>query len=372
MYRMGVSARVLTIAGAALASACGSDVNTPRDDGSAPGGAATVSPGVWTPPAEVEPGSPVAEHGALRVEGTQLMDADGAPVQLKGVSTMWLNWESQFADSKAGLKWMRDNWGLTVIRAAMGIEPQGAFLQNPSLAKARLRTVVQNAIDLGVYVIVDWHDHNAHLHLDQSVAFFSEIATDFGSFPNVIYEPYNEPLLTDSAGTTVTWSGIIKPYHEGVLAAIRSIDPDNVVVLGNRQWDQRPDEAALDPVAGTNLMYSVHFYSCTHGASLRAFAQSAFGRGLPLFASEWGATNADGGKDGMVCVPEAQAWHDWLNQAGISWTAWRLQTCTNEASCLFSSNGVRPDGNWTDDVLTGHGPIVVELLRAPPAVPAPR
>ena len=321
------------------------------------------------PPAEPAAGSPVARFGQLHVDGTQLVGESGEPVQLKGVSTMWLNWESQFAENKAGLEWMRDNWNLTVIRAAMGIEPQGAFLQNPSLATGQLRTVVQNAIDAGVYVIIDWHDHNAHLHQDQSIEFFTAIASEFGAFPNVIYEPYNEPQTRDSSGAMVNWSGTIKPYHEAVLAAIRAVDPDNIVVLGNPQWDQRPDQAAADPVAGTNLMYSVHFYSCTHGAALRAFAQAAFALGLPLFATEWGATNADGGKDLRVCEPEAQAWHDWFNQAGISSSAWRLQSCTNEASCFFSSTTVRPDGSWTADMLTGHGPYVVRQLQAPPSTP---
>jgi endoglucanase len=311
----------------------------------------------------------VERFGQLRLDGQQLVGAGGEAVQLKGVSTMWLNWESRFAGSKAGLKWMRDNWQLSVIRAAMGVEPQGGYLLNPSGAKQQLRTVVQNAIDLGVYVIIDWHDHNAHLHQAEATAFFSEMAADYGSFPNVLYEPYNEPLQRDSAGTTVTWSGVIKPYHEAVLAAIRAADPDNIVVLGNPQWDQRPDQAAADRVAGSNLMYSVHFYACTHGASLRAFAQSAFAQGLPLFASEWGATNADGGKDNKVCVPEAQAWHDWLDQSSISWSAWRLQSCSNEASCFFSNASVSPDGSWTADMLTGHGPFVVERMQAPPSTP---
>jgi endoglucanase len=118
-------------------------------------------------------------------------------------------------------------------------------------------------------------------------------------------------------------------------------------------------------------MYTVHFYSCTHGASIRVFAQNAFVQGLPLFASEWGATNADGGKDQKVCEPEAQAWHDWLDQKGISWSAWRLQSCTNEASCFFSNPAALPDGsNWTTQgMLSGHGPFVVQRMQAPPSTP---
>lgn len=65
---------------------------------------------------------------------------------------------------------------------------------------------------------MDWHDHNAHLHRDQAIAFFSRVAAEFGDYPNVLYEPYNEPL-------NVSWSSVIKPYHEAVLRAIRAEVP---------------------------------------------------------------------------------------------------------------------------------------------------
>jgi len=67
--------------------------------------------------------SPVAEHGQLAVVGTQLRDQAGKPVQLKGVSSQWLNYESKtFPESKSAISWARDNWKLSVIRAAMGVD----------------------------------------------------------------------------------------------------------------------------------------------------------------------------------------------------------------------------------------------------------
>jgi hypothetical protein len=74
-----------------------------------------------TPPGN--PQTPVGRHGQLHVDGPQFVDQSGVPVQLKGVSTMWLNWEDRSSSSREALEWMRDNWGLRVIRAAMGGEP---------------------------------------------------------------------------------------------------------------------------------------------------------------------------------------------------------------------------------------------------------
>ena len=116
----------------------------------------------------------------------------------------------------------------------------------------------------------------------------------------MIYETYNEP-------TGVTWAQI-KPYHEAVVAAIRAVDTDNLIVLGTPNWSQDVDLAAADPVAGTNLLYTLHFYACTHKQSLRDKANKAISMGLPLFVTEFGATPADGGvtKSGDNYVCEAR------------------------------------------------------------------
>jgi endoglucanase len=319
----------------------------PASGPTAPAGEGTTVPS--------KTGTPVERHGHLHVDGPQLVDESGQPVQLKGVSTMWLNWEDRYSNSAEGLKWMRDNWGLSVIRAAMGVEPRGAYLTNPDQALADLRTVVQNAIDAGVYVLVDWHDHHAELHRDQAISFFSRVASEYGQLPNVLYETFNEPLELD-------WSTGIKPYHEAVLQAIRAQDPDNVAVLGTRSWSQRVDQAALDPVAGINLMYTVHFYACDHRDSQRRQAQAAYDAGLPLFVTEWGATPADGGaRNPIVCEADAQVWHDWMDERGISWAAWKLDGC-RDSSCFFTSRTAPVTGGWTNELLNGHARFVVERL----------
>ena len=331
-------------------------------DGSDGSNTSNTSGGSGDPPAPpvgtVKPGdgeTPVEAFGQLRVEGTQIVSASGDPVQLKGPSSMWLNWEQDgYAESLDALIWMRDNWDLTVIRAAMGVEPAGAYLSSGDVAMAQVTTIIENAIDAGVYVIVDWHDHNAHMHQAESEAFFSEIAATYGDLPNIIYEPFNEP-------EQITWASDVKPYHEAVLAKIREKDPDNLVVLGTPNWSQYVDQAAASPVAGTNLLYTLHFYSCTHTASLRSRAEQALGKGLPLFVTEWGSTHADGGLDGEVCLDEARLWTDWMRMRGISWTAWKLDNCT-DSSCYFAPTGAPRDGAWTDAMLQDHGLFVRDRM----------
>lgn len=299
--------------------------------------------------------TPVAKHGKLHVSGTALLDEHDVPVQLKGPSSMWLNWENTgYASDPDGVRLLRNNWKATVIRAAMGVDASGAYLTNPDAMKTRLRAVVDLAIQLGIYVIIDWHDHTAETHVDQAVAFFTEMASLYGDVPNVIYETYNEPLKVD-------WTTVVKPYHETVVAAIRAVDPDNVIILGTPNWSQYVDVAAAAPVAGTNLMYTLHFYSCTHTQSLRNRAQKALDLGLPLFVTEWGATNADGGTTGSLCLDEAQLWHDFMNERKIGWAAWKFDDC-KDLSCFFKP-GTPKDGTFTDDQLNGQGSFVRERMR---------
>ena len=300
--------------------------------------------------------TPVARHGQLRVRGNRLVDQSGEPVVLKGVSSMWLNWETDgYAESKHGLEYMRDNWNLSVIRAAMGVEESGGYVTAPQSSAAKVRTIIENAIELGVYVIVDWHTHDAPPNADLARGFFDAIAQDYGDHPNVIYELFNEPLQ-------VSWSSVIKPYAESVVAIIRARDPDNLVVLGTPNWSQFPDEASDNPVGGSNLLYTMHFYACTHEAWLRDRTEQALANGVAVFVTEWGGTNADGGRDNVVCEPETITWLDWMDEHGLSGAAWKLDNCNGESSCLLSG-GTPVNGDWTDDYIHGHAPLVIDWMR---------
>ncbi len=363
--------------GATGAGGASSGQGGASNDASASGGAGggnTVPPGM----------TPVQAYGQLKVVGTQLQDHSGRPVQLKGVSSHWLNYESMtFPESKAAIQYARDNWKLSVIRAAMGVDVAGGYLGTGTGTNAaqatmlsKVNTIVQNAIDLGIYVIVDWHTSDAvtatTTQATQASDFFTSLATQYGGMPNIIYEPYNEP-------NKVTWAQI-KPYHQAVVAAIRAVDPDNLIILGTPTYSQDVDLAAADPVAGTNLLYTLHFYACTHKQALRDKATKAISLGLPLFVTEFGATPADGGVvksgDNDVCEGETSTWFSWMAQNNISGASWKLDQCT-DSSCILTADAP-VDGPWSDNFLTsdtggtpidggekggGHGLFVVNWMR---------
>jgi len=166
----------------------------------------------------------VQAHGQLAVRGTQLVDAKGQPIVLRGMSFGWHVWWPQFWNAEC-VKWLQDDWHCNVLRAAMGVEPGGGYLDSPEASKKLVTTVVDACIENGIYVIIDWHDHHATENLEESKAFFVEMARAYGKHPNVIYEIYNEPERD-------SWPEV-KAYCETLIKAIREVDPDNIILVAS-------------------------------------------------------------------------------------------------------------------------------------------
>src|SRR5258705_2855097 len=182
---------------------------------------------------------PVKKYGQLRVEGTKLVDKNGKTVVLRGMSFGWHNWWPRFY-SEGTVKWLHDDWKCSGVRAAMGVEPDKGYLKDSAGSVANVKTVVDGAIKQGIYVIVDWHSHN--IKLNEAKAFFAMMARQYGKYPNLIYEVFNEPDFE-------TWPEV-KAYSEEVIRTIRSIDPDNIILVGSPRWDQDILFPANEPIKG--------------------------------------------------------------------------------------------------------------------------
>jgi len=307
-------------------------------------------------------GSAVALHGALSVSGSQILDRDGQAASFAGPSLFWGNkgWMERAdygpdayynADVVARV---RRDWNAAIIRIAMGSESRGGYIGDPDGRWAKITAVADAAIAQGMYFIVDWHSHRAEQNPDEAVAFFQRVARRYGETPNLIYEIYNEPL------NTTDWATVIKPYSERVIRAIREIDPDNLIVVGTQTWSQDVDKAADDPVEGFgNLVYALHFYAGTHGRKLRAKADYALARGLPIMVTEWGTVDANG--DGRVDLASSREWLDWMRERNLTHCNWSLHSKREGASML--APGSPPDAKWTDANLTESGRFVREVIR---------
>lgn len=305
----------------------------------------------------------MVQHGALAVAGNRIVNQNGQPTSLAGPSLFWGNkgWHAEQFYHRRTLEYVKYDWQASIVRVAMGVEDKGGLLHDPQGRLQKVHEVVEAAIDLGLYVIIDWHSHHAEDHPQAAVEFFTTMAQTYGEHPHVIYEIYNEPL------EDVSWSHTIKPYALQVIAAIRKHDPDNIIVVGTPAWSQDVDAAADDPITEySNIAYTLHFYAGTHGQELRDKAQYALDKGIALMVTEWGTVNADG--DGGVAYQETMRWMRFIKDNQLSHNNWSLHN-KEEGASIFKP-GTHTKGGWSDRHLSESGRFVKSIIRNWPALDA--
>ena len=292
---------------------------------------------------------PVKKYGQLQVLGAQLCDQQGNPVILRGVSLGWHNLWPRFYNRKV-VQTLKDDWNASVVRAAMGILIEDNYLDNPDFAMQCMTPVIESAIKKNVYVIIDWHSH--FLKTEEAKAFFGRMAKKYGKYPHIIYEIYNEPV-EDS------WADL-KKYAYEVIGEIRKYDTDNIVLVGCPHWDQDIHLVAESPLEGLrNVMYTVHFYAATHGDYLRERTEAAIKKGIPVFISESGATEASG--DGKIDPVSEEKWIQMCERLGVSWVCWSISDKNESCSMLLPR--ATATGPWPDDVIKEYGKLVKSLLK---------
>ena len=292
----------------------------------------------------------VEQHGLLRVVGNQVVGRDGIAVSLAGNSFFWSQWEGDWWNADC-IEWLKKDWNMAIVRAAMGVEA-GGHLSHPQKHEALVENVVNAATASGLYVIIDWHDHHAERHEAAAIRFFEAMARKFGHQPNVIYEIYNEPI-------DVSWKDQVKPYAERVIAAIRAIDPDNLILVGSPHWSQDVDVAAADPIKAENIAYTLHFYAGTHKAKLRAKAEKALAAGVALVVSEWGTCNANG--NGDVDAASTEEWMAFIQKWKLIHCNWAVSDKREAASIVVP--GASTKGGWKSSDLTPSGVLVRKIIR---------
>lgn len=294
---------------------------------------------------------PVKQNGWLKVKGTQLVNEKEDPVVLHGMSFGWHNLWPRFYN-KGAVNELVTKWNSTVIRASMGIElNDSGYLKAPKKSVKLMTNVIDACIKQGVYVIIDWHDHN--IHTKEAVAFFTMMSAKYKDYPNIIYEVFNEPDYE-------TWPEV-KKYAEEVIAAIRANDKKNIILVGCPKWDQEILQPANDPIKGfDNLMYTMHFYAGTHKQWLRQRTDEAIAKGLPVFVSECAGMEASG--DGPLDVAEWNAFKKWMDEKKLSWCAWSVSDKKETCSVLLPA--AKSKGKWKEEDVKEWGKLAREALMS--------
>lgn len=356
------------------------------------GVAAALLATIPTPPSMLNL-SPIARHGWLRIDGTQIIDEYGQPAALHGVSLFWSQWQPEYWNYNT-VKWLRDDWNASLIRAAMGVEVDvDGFLAHPAREQNKVDRIVQAAIANGVYVLIDWHveqirqgtdvdtnstDSGGHdkVHRLAAQSFFADMSQRYGDHPNVLYELWDEP-------TNESWAEEIKPYYEATVSTIRAGEQaarrrrqptiaektQGLIILGTRHYSADVDDAAEDMVEGENLAYALHFYQLGTPKDrewFRVRTWNALARGAPIFVSEWGSSACAQGSS-EIDAHESLLWLSFLEAHNISSANWAIGA--KYESCSLLLPGASATGGWPLAQVSPAGQFIRSYMREELSLP---
>lgn len=320
--------------------------------------------------------SPVEAYGKLQANGSNLVGSKtcGTAVQLKGVSLGWSNtgWESANFFNSTAVNAMVDDWKAEIIRVPIGYAESGGYKNDPSNL-TRVRTAIDAAIAKNVYVIIDWHSHNANNETDAAKDFFAQMSEEYGHYDHVIFEIYNEP--TNEKGGT--WENI-KAYAEQVIPVIRA-HSSNLILVGTRHYSRHLEDVVGNALADENVGYVLHFYSDnlyldriletgTNSPTFREAINQAVNANLLVFISEYGTTNSDGGdpnKGNLDSHHEANSdeWMAFLDEHKISSCAWHVNN-KGEGSAFFATSFNPLTGDYNDkSSMKASGAYIYDMLN---------
>lgn len=235
----------------------------------------------------------VTKNGKLNTKNGAVRNEAGEKVCLMGPSWYWSCSAPQWWKAET-VDYLVENWNIQLVRLPVSIAPckdgqtpwtdksqtwnTDNYLHSPDYTKALVDEMVRAAIENDIYVIIDFHEHNAQHWTSLAIEFFQYFATKWGKYPNVMYEIFNEPTCSDQEVVT---------YAKEVIPAIRKIDDDNVIIVGSAMWSRHPDEVTEAGSGQSNIAYTWHGY-IEHNHQGDWDGKNHWNNGVPIVVTEWG------------------------------------------------------------------------------------
>ncbi|HVZ79299.1 MAG TPA: cellulase family glycosylhydrolase [bacterium] len=338
----------------------------------------------------------------LQVVGNRLRSiSQGCTVRLKGVNTDSLEFTTAGQGPAGGITAVVANavtqWGSNVIRLPLSQDfwfgctnsKVGGNPVNGPNYRALVDSIVNYCSSQNAYVILDlhwsgsqtgatapcgtgWGNATAQRYMpdDNSVTFWSSVASTYANNPAVLFDLFNEPYDYDGNGWNI-WqaggTGISYGYHtpgmQALLNTVRATGANNIVVMGGLDYAYDLSNVDSYPMTnvGNGIVYATHIYpfkgsnpwTTNDGDNKITVASSTH----PILIGEFGQGNSI---SGYTPNPDTngswdQALMTWADLHGYNATAWDMHY--NSCPCLLQSD-------WTT-ATTFHGVPVKNWLATP-------
>jgi mannan endo-1,4-beta-mannosidase len=295
----------------------------------------------------------------IHVSGGQLVESDGSPLLLRGIShahTWYAGETGSFADISAaganavrvvlsdGTRWTRN--GPADVAGVVGLCEEN-----------RLVCVLEDHDTTG------YGEEAAASTLDTAADYWiSLLPTLQGTEDRVLVNLGNEPY-GNNAVVNVSWAA----DTSAAIQRLRDAGFEHTIVVDAPSWgqdwqgimrDSAADVLAADPDG--NTVFSVHMYGVYDtAAEVTSYLDAFTSRELPIIVGEFGHDHSDGDPDEDTIMA-------YTRSQGIGWFAWSWSGNGGGVEYLDMVTGFDPDQRtmWGDRVITGPDGLAETSVRA--------
>jgi aryl-phospho-beta-D-glucosidase BglC (GH1 family) len=216
----------------------------------------------------------------------------------------------------------------------------------------RLDSLVEWCRESEIYLILDMHDApggqtgdniddsygypwlmTSEESQQQFIEIWKKIADHYKNEPVILgYDFLNEPIAPYFGDDMKMLNAALEPLYKRVVAAIREVDKNHIVMLGGAQWNSN-FKVFKDSKFDDKMMYTCHRYWCdTLQANIQDFVAFRDSVNLPIFMGETGENNHQW----------VAAWTRLMERNNIGWTYWPFKRMGGPSSMM---NIAAPE-NW--------------------------
>lgn len=300
-------------------------------------------------------------RGKLKKYEKYIVGEDGAPAEIRGIGTHALTQYDNLhtKESLETLKYL----GVNCIRMSAYLQNHNftysdgqsapGYIPYPDLLKAEMDRIIGFCVELGLYVIVDWHVWSGGgegLNTNDAVEFFTYFASRYYNVDNVLYELANEPF-SDTLANIVTHCSTLRTL-------IKSYVTDPILITGLRSFTNGVMEMynALQADNIDDIFLSQHRY--TGGAQLSSF-EDWWENDIPLFITEWSNTSASTGQQSEMNITDGDAFLNFFHTECVPHCIWKFTDQTMAYAVLGNRGTINNKhykyGGFLENELSNYG-----------------
>jgi mannan endo-1,4-beta-mannosidase len=294
------------------------------------------------------PGSGPTPTVGLHVDGTKVVEGNGANFVMRGVNHAYV-WYPTQNSSFANIK----SFGANTVRVVLGSgqrwgpTPASEVSNVISLCKQNKEICV-----LEVHDTTGYGEQAGAASLDQAASYWISIANALKGQEDYVVINLGNEAFGNNASTSATWASATS----SAISRLRGAGLQHLLMADAPMWGQDWQNIMRDNAASVqtadpqhNTVFSIHMYGVYDtAAEINAYFDAFRTAGLPLVVGEFGNMHTDGDPDEDTIMAQAQT-------RGLGYMGWSWSGNSSDVAYLDMTNGFSPSSltTWGQRFLNG-------------------